>query len=108
MDLVQSLPRMLRFKVERTVISDDVLIEMAVRWRLLEALDLTRCANISARESATSLRSAFALRELNLSETRLAEDFLESLRRQYPKAKIVLKEDSFSRIYSNVSLYFII
>jgi len=89
LDLVQSQPRMMRFTAVRSAISDEVLAEMSNRWHLLEALDLTHCLNISERGVNDLLRSAFSLREINLSETRLAEDFVERLRGQYPKAKIL-------------------
>lgn len=88
-NLIQMAPRLSFLAMGRLAVSDKFLAELANRLRLLESLDLTHCDNLTERSLSDLLRNRVSLSTLNLSECRLLPDFVDQLRRQFPKVKII-------------------
>lgn len=86
-EVAQTLTRLTFVNASRTAINDSGLFELANRAHFLETAELCHCFEITEKGISYFLKNSVNLRVLNLAETKLSLEFIQSLQKNYPKVR---------------------
>lgn len=84
LDLAKTLPRLTHLDLTRCAISDEALVEIASRCRVLMFLNISACDRLTEKGVLAAVKNASSLQTLNISRCRFPEVAVETIKRMSP------------------------
>jgi len=88
-DLPNLNKNFIHLNLSRTEISDQPLIELAIKCDLLVVLNVTRCEKLTGVGIAEAAQQAKLLRELNITLCDISKEVLASIKKTHPFLKVI-------------------
>lgn len=89
-ELTRSLNYLIFLDLERCQISDGLLIEIAVKSRFLEEINLTHCQQLTDRGIIELVKQARALRQITIRQCNIRDQTIAEIKRLKPSLHVIL------------------
>jgi|GEM_PF-1585071 len=89
-ELTRSLSYLIFLDLERCQISDGILIEIAVKSRFLEEINLTHCQLLTDRGILELVKQSRALKQITIKQCNIKDETIQEIKRLYNSLRVII------------------